>query len=132
MIADAYPLPDNIPEDIKYKIRMLVLGMESTPSARVISNELKRYKRYNRSSSKMVKEWNIYSYWGIQCFGRQCEMNTRNSHIYPLNIWCDVRLMMMRSYATHPAMDKVTSKEFRKLEELQTTIFKRRYCSLFA
>jgi hypothetical protein len=131
MISDAYPLPDNIPEDIKYKIYIMLLGMQSTPSARVFNDELLRYKRHNRSAPKKVKEWNIYAYWGIQCFGRQCEMNSRNSHIYPLDIWCDVRLMMM-SYGAHPAIDLITSNEFTKLVRIQRMQFKQRYYRLFA
>jgi len=131
MISDAYPLPIRLPEAIKYKIYMIVLGMESTPSARVFNKELTRYKRYNRAAPKKIKEWNIYAYWGIQCFGRQCEMDSRNSTIYPLNIWCDVRLMM-RAYGEIPPLDKVTSKEVCKLEELQRKMFNQRYYRLFA
>ena len=131
MIADAYPLPARIPEDIKYKIYMNVLGMERTPSARVFNNELLRYKRHNRSAAAKTKEWNVYAYWGIQCFGRHCEMNSRNSHIYPLDIWCEVRMMMCQ-YNRNPLVDLVTSKEFCKLAEIQRKMFKQRYYALFA
>jgi hypothetical protein len=129
MISAAYPLPSNLPQELQDKIHMTILGTEGTPTSRLIKQVLFDY--HKRSSSKKKREWNIYAYWGIQCFGRQCEMDSRNSHIYPLHIWCDVR-MMMCSYNSDAIKMKVTLQEFTKLEELRRTLFKRRYNSLFA
>lgn len=129
MISDAYPLPSTLPQELQDKIHIFILGTEGTPSSRLIDQVLVDY--HKRFPAKKRREWNIYAYWGIQCFGRQCEMDSRNSHIYPLNIWCDVRLMMC-SYNADAIKMKVTSQEFYKLEELRRTLFKRRYNELFA
>lgn len=129
MISDVYPLPAFLPQELQDKIYMMILGIEGTTSSRLVKQVLIEY--HNRFSAKKKREWNIYAYWGIQCFGRQCEMDARNSHIYPLNIWCEVRLMMC-SYNSDAIKMKVTSQEFYKLEELRRALFKRRYDALFA
>jgi len=121
MISSAYPLPSIIPDDIQIKIHMIILGTEGTPSSRAIKQAVSDYhKRFKK------REWNIYTFWGIQYFGRQCEMDSRNSCIYPLHIWCDVRLMMM-SYT----FVNITPQIMKQMHELQKELFRRRYNALF-
>lgn len=130
MISDAYPLPDALPRELQDKIHMHILDAEGTPSSRVIKQTVADY--YKKSSKKKKqREWNVYSYWGIQYFGRQCEMDSRNSCIYPLHIWCEVRKMML-SYNFESDSRTNGEQQFYKLEELQRGIFKRRYEYLFA
>jgi hypothetical protein len=129
MISAAYPLPSIIPQEVQDKIHMYILGTQGTPSSRLIDQVLVDY--HKRFPAKKRREWNVYAYWGIQCFGRQCEMDSRNSHIYPLHIWCDVRLMMT-SYNSDAIKMKVTLQECYKLEKLKSDLFKKRYKALFA
>ena len=129
MISEAYPLPSTLPQELQDKIHMTILDVEGTPSSRLIKDVLIGY--HARYSGKKKREWNIYTYWGIQCFGRQCEMDSRNSHIYPLHIWCEVRLMMC-THGTGNLHPKVSLQEFYKLEELRRSLFKSRYEELFA
>lgn len=124
MMSIAYPLPCALPSEVQDKIYLFVLGIDGTPSSRAFKNELRRYY-----GVKKQKTWNIYHYWGIQEFGRQCEMNFSNSAIYPLHIWCDIRMALLQSSA-HALDRNAHTKEVVRLTKLIRTIFLRRYRAL--
>lgn len=136
MLSQVYPLPSFIPEDIKNIIYLHLISLDNTPSARAFKPTLIKYynngKRFIKDKDKdkdaKGREWNIYTYWGIQVFGKQCEINSRNSFIYPIEIWCDIRLSMCKH---QPVKNKSALDEINRLELMRKSHFRQRLLYVF-